>query len=70
MDDLRNLQIVQELPGVMTVVEFDNTDDIVKYVEWGRIYGGMHYRTSTVRGKVIAQKVARYVAANYFLPVR
>ena len=59
------------VPGsAMTVVAFDNTDDIVKYVEWGRIFGGMHYRTSTVHGKVIAQKVARYVAANYFLPVR
>ena len=59
------------MPGsAMTVVAFDNTDDIVKYVEWGRIFGGMHYRTSTVHGKVIAQKVARYVAANYFLPVR
>jgi len=57
-------------PGVTSVVEFDNTDDIVKYVEWGRIYGGMHYRTSTVRGKVVAQKVARYVAAHYFLPVQ
>ena len=59
------------VPGSsMTVVHFDNTDDIVKYVEWGRIFGGMHYRTSTVHGKVIAQKVARYVAGNYFLPVQ
>jgi hypothetical protein len=59
------------VPGsAMTVVAFDNTDDIVKYVEWGRIFGGMHYRTSTVHGKVVAQKVARYVAANYFLPAR
>ena len=57
-------------PGQTSVVQFDNTDDIVKYVEWGRIYGGMHYRTSTVRGKVVAQKVARYVAAHYFLPVQ
>jgi hypothetical protein len=53
-------------PGTMSVVQFDNTDDIVKFVEWGRIYGGMHYRTSTVRGKVVAQKVARFVAQNYF----
>ena len=55
------------VPGSsMTELHFTDTDDIVRYVEWGRIYGGMHYRTSTVRGKVIAQKVARFVASHFF----
>jgi hypothetical protein len=56
------------MPGVMTEVPFTNTDDIVKYVIDGRVYGGLHYRTSAVHGKVIAQKVSHYVAARYFLP--
>jgi hypothetical protein len=59
------------VPGQqMSVIPFDNTDDINRYVQWGRIYGGMHYRTSTVHGKVIAQKVAKYVADHYFQSVR
>jgi len=53
--------------GLMTL-EFTNTDDIVKVVIEGRIYGGMHYRTSGVHGSVIARKVAHYVARHYFKP--
>jgi hypothetical protein len=51
--------------GLMTL-EFTNTDDIVKTVIEGRIYGGMHYRTSGVHGAVIARKVAHFVAKHYF----
>lgn len=55
--------------GTMTEVPFTNTDDIVRHVMAGRIYGGMHYHTSTVAGRNIARKVANYVAKNYFQPV-
>jgi len=53
--------------GLMTL-EFTNTDDMVKIAIDGRIYGGMHYRTSGVHGAVIARKVAHYVARHYFTP--
>lgn len=53
--------------GLMTF-EFTNTDDIVKIVIDGRIFGGMHYRTSGVHGSVIARKVAHYVGRHYFQP--
>ncbi|HEX5108769.1 MAG TPA: hypothetical protein VFV95_09995 [Vicinamibacterales bacterium] len=53
--------------GLMTL-DFTNTDDIVKTAIEGRIYGGMHYRTSGVHGAVIARKVAHYVARHYFTP--
>jgi hypothetical protein len=53
--------------GLMTFA-FTNTDNIVKFVIEGRIYGGMHYRTSGVHGSVIARKVAHYVAKHYFQP--
>jgi len=51
--------------GLMTI-EFTNTDDIYKVAIDGRIYGGMHYRTSGVHGSVIARKVAHYVGRHYF----
>lgn len=54
--------------GLMTL-DFTNTDDLVKVAIEGRIYGGMHYRTSGVHGSVIARKIAHYVARHYFEPV-
>ena len=52
--------------GGLMRLDFDNTDDIVKVAIEGRIYGGMHYRTSGVHGAVIARKVAHAVARSYF----
>jgi len=48
---------------------FSRTQDALKEVIEGRIYGGMHYRTSVVHGIVMSNKVAHYVAKHYFLPV-
>ena len=45
---------------------FTNTRDIVKDVINGRIYGGMHYRTSGEDGAAIGRSVARYIARHYF----
>ena len=56
-------------PGVMTELLTTNTDYIVRHVMAGRIYGGMHYHTSTVAGRNIARKVAHYVAKHHFQPV-
>jgi hypothetical protein len=58
---------VPDTGGLMTF-EFTNTDDIVKFAIEGRIYGGMHYRTSGVHGAVIARKVAHYVSKHHFQP--
>jgi PAP2 superfamily len=49
--------------------QFSSTQDIVKDVIEGRIFGGMHYRTSGVHGTVIAKQVAHYVAKHHFRPV-
>jgi PAP2 superfamily len=48
---------------------FTRTQDALREVIEGRIYGGMHYRTSVVHGIVMSNKVAHYVAKHYFLPV-
>ena len=52
-----------------TSMSFSSTDDIVKAVEDARVFAGFHYRTSCVRGTVLGEKVARYVAKHYFQPV-
>jgi len=52
-----------------TVHHFPSTDDFVKESMDARIYGGMHYRTSTVHGKVLGTKVAKWVTKHYFRPV-
>jgi hypothetical protein len=46
-----------------------STDDMIHQVIEGRIYGGMHYRTSVVHGTVMGRKVAKWVAKHYFQPV-
>src|SRR5262249_52260638 len=48
---------------------FTKTQDMLKEVIEGRIFGGMHYRTSVVHGIVMSNKVAHWVAKHYFLPV-
>ncbi len=53
-----------------TSMTFTNTDDITNAVTDARIFAGFHYRTSCVRGAVLGKKVAKYVAKNYFQPVK
>jgi hypothetical protein len=48
---------------------FSRTQEALKEVIEGRIYGGMHYRTSVVHGEVLSNKVAHWVAKHYFEPV-
>jgi hypothetical protein len=58
------------VPGVpVTTHTFTKTQDMLKEVIEGRIYGGMHYRTSVVHGEVVANKVANWVAKHYFEPI-
>jgi hypothetical protein len=47
---------------------FTKTQEVLKEVIDGRIFGGMHYRTSVVHGIVLSHKVAQWVAKHYFLP--
>ena len=52
-----------------TTRTFYNTDDLVKEIVVARIYGGMHFRTSVIEGKVQGTKAAKWVAKHCFLPV-
>jgi hypothetical protein len=64
---------VQAVPGHPelngTVHTFKNTQEMRKEVIEGRIFGGIHYRTSVVHGLVLSHKVSHWVAKHYFLPV-
>jgi ribosomal protein S19 len=42
---------------------------MVRELQVARIYGGMHFRTSTVHGKVLGTKVGKWVSTRYFRPV-
>ena len=67
----------KRLPGGITLSgpaghpdrHFVSTDDIVEEIIDARVYNGVHYRTSVVRGARIGRKVAKWVAKHYFQPV-
>lgn len=48
---------------------FDSTDDMAKETQYARIYGGMHFRTSTVHGTVLGRRTAAWVDKHHFQPV-
>jgi hypothetical protein len=50
-------------------VTFTRTDDLIHEIIDARIYGGIHFRTSVVRGVVIGRQVAHWVSQHYFQPV-
>jgi hypothetical protein len=62
------LRLVDAMTG--TIHFYDSTDDLLKESIVARIYGGMHFRTSCVRGIVIGRKVAHWLAKQYFQPIR
>ncbi len=49
-----------------TTHRFDSTSALVEEIRGARIYGGMHFRNSSVRGEELGAKVARQVTQNHF----
>ena len=55
------------VPGVpLAKHSFSNIHEIVADVINGRVYGGVHYRTSVEEGAAIGRKVAEWVSRHYF----
>jgi hypothetical protein len=52
-----------------TTHQYDSTDDLVRDSRNGRVWGGMHFRNSTIVGTELGKDVAKYVAKNHFRPV-
>lgn len=59
-----NFQIDSTVTG--TVRHYDSTDAMVDDAQMARIFGGMHFRTSTVHGIVLGTKAAKLVARERF----
>ena len=53
------------VPGTV-VHRFNTTDELVNEIQAARIHGGMHFRTATVDGAALGEKVAKWVAAHHF----
>lgn len=47
---------------------FHDTDDLVEEVKMARVYGGMHFYTSTEHGAKLGRQVSHWVVRNYFKP--
>jgi hypothetical protein len=52
-----------------TTHDYEATDELVRDVSNGRVWGGMHFRNSTVVGAELGKEVARWVMKRYFQPV-
>ena len=49
---------------------YDRLHQVVKDVDRARVLVGFHFRNSDLEGSALGRKVGRYVAGNYFRPVR
>jgi hypothetical protein len=56
------------LPEAARTRTFANLNDVVKDVNWARMYAGLHFRNSTLQGTTLGRKVANYVTDHYFQP--
>lgn len=52
-----------------TTHQYDTTDDLVRDVRNGRVWGGMHFRNSVVVGTEVGKDVAKWVAKQHFQPL-
>jgi hypothetical protein len=55
-------------PGV--VRKWSSIGDYAEEISVARIYGGLHYRNSTVVGKAMGKKIGDLAVQNYLKPVR
>jgi hypothetical protein len=53
-----------------TVRQYNRFHDVVKDVNEARVLAGFHFLSSDQEGAHLGRKVARFVAANFFRPVR
>jgi hypothetical protein len=69
--DKVSLTLTTRAPGVTDRTRtYDRLHDVVKDVDRARVLVGFHFRNSDLQGSALGRKVGRYVAHNYFQPVR
>jgi hypothetical protein len=58
-------------PGLLeSVRSYDRFSQVLQDILNARIYGGMHYRNSTVFGTELGRQVSRQAIGRFFLPRR
>jgi hypothetical protein len=68
--DRVSITLTSRAPGVtMRTRTYRRLHDVVKDVDWARVYVGFHFRTSDLQGSALGRKVGRYVAGHFFQPV-
>jgi len=50
--------------------QYDRLKDVVKEVNRARVWAGFHFWSSDQEGSILGRKVGRYVARNFFQPLR
>jgi hypothetical protein len=63
-----DVDISAVLDGQEIVRHFNTSEDLRRDVINGRVWGGVHYRESAIKGTVIARQVAHWTLRRYFLP--
>jgi hypothetical protein len=67
--DRVSLTLTSRAPGVtMRTHTYRRLHDVVKEVDWARVYVGFHFRSSDLQGSALGRNVGRYVARHYFRP--
>jgi hypothetical protein len=65
------LELTSTAPNVLQRTRhYENANDLVQEIIDARVWGGIHYRESDVKGALLGRKVAHWALDRYFLPVR
>jgi hypothetical protein len=62
--DKQGLTLDSRVTGTST--GYKRSRDVVKEVDWARVFVGFHFRSSDVQGSKLGRKIGRYVAAHDF----
>jgi hypothetical protein len=65
-----DLTITSTVVPTMPTRHFERASDLRKEIVEARLWGGLHYRFSSLAGLALGQQVARYDLAHAFGPVR
>ena len=64
-----NLDLTSTVPNLTHATRpYDHATDLVQEIIDARVWGGLHYHESVVKGVDLGRKVAQWTLKRYFLP--
>ena len=64
-----DVELASTAPGLMHPTRtYAHAKDLITEIENARVWAGIHYRTSMVKGVNLGRKVAHWTLDRYFLP--